>query len=213
VESADLKAWIKPLPDRPLAFATVNAGRPFDVTLVPFYKLFGKRYALYWHLYSEKEWGEEEAKRKEREATEAVRQKELLRRAVDSVEIGDEVSEKEHNLGQLRSESGYHLGKAWRQAARAGWFSYDLKVLPDKPMILMATYWGSDVGRTFDVLVDGTKIATQTVNVNRPGDFFDVEYRIPEELIRGKNRVTVKFQAPPDGIAGGLYGLAVLRER
>ena len=63
VESADLKAWIKPLPGRPLAFATVNAGRPFDVTLAPFYKLFGKRYALYWHLYSEKEWAEEEAKR------------------------------------------------------------------------------------------------------------------------------------------------------
>jgi hypothetical protein len=180
---------------------------------VPFYRLFGKRYALYWHLYSEKEWSEEEAKREEREATEAARQKELFRRAVDSVGIGDEVSEREHNLKGHRSESGYHLGKAWRQAVRAGWFSYELSVLPDKPMILAATYWGSDLGRTFDILVDETRIATQTVNVNKPGDFFDVEYRIPGELARGKNKVTVKFQAPADGIAGGLYGLAVLRER
>lgn len=213
VESTDLKAWIKPLPGRPLSFVTFKAGRPFDVALVPFYRLFGKRYALYWHLYSEKEWGEEEAKAREREAAEAARQRELLRRAVDSIEIGDEVSEKEHKLEQQRSESGYHLGKAWRHAVRAGWFSYELKVLSDQPMILMATYWGSDVGRTFDILVDETKIATQTVNVNKPGDFFDVEYRIPGELTRGKNRVTVRFKAPPDGIAGGVFGLAVLRER
>ena len=61
--------------------------------------------------------------------------------------------------------------------------------------------------------MDETKIATQTVNLNKPGDFFAVEYRIPGELARGKNKVTVKFQAPPDGIAGGLCGLAVLKER
>jgi hypothetical protein len=84
-------------------------------------------------------------------------------------------------------------------------------VLQDKPMVLMCTYWGSDVGRTFDILVDGTKIATQVVNVNRPGDFFDVAYKIPPELTRGKTKVTVKFQSYPDGIAGRLFGLVILK--
>ena len=80
-------------------------------------------------------------------------------------------------------------------------------------MVLLSTYWGSDTGRTFDILAEGTKIATQTVNVNFPGDFFDVEYKIPRELTRGKKTVTVRYQASPEGAAGGLYGLVMLKER
>jgi DUF1680 family protein len=209
----DLEAWIQPAAGQPLTFKTVKAGRPDDVTLVPFYRLFGKRYAFYWRFYTEAEWKDFEAKRKVREAEEVAKQKVLAARTVDSVAIGDEKSEKEHNLQSDRSEFGYHLQRTWRHATRRGWFSYEVKVLQDKPMVLMCTYWGSDVGRTFDILVDGTKIATQVVNVNRPGDFFDVEYKIAPELTRGKNAVTVKFQSYPDGIAGGVFGLVMLQER
>jgi uncharacterized protein len=207
----NLEDWIQPAAGEPLTFRTDKAGRPGDVTLVPFYRLFGKRYALYGRFYTEAEWKEFEAKRKVREAEETAKQKALLERTVDSVAIGDEKSETEHKLQSDRSEFGYHLQRSWRHATRSGWFSYDMKVLQDKPMVLMCTYWGSDVGRTFDILVDGTKIATQIINVNRPGDFFDVAYEIPSELTRGKNKVTVKFQSYPDGIAGGLFGLMILK--
>jgi len=46
----DLDSWIKPVPGRTLAFRTVNVGRPNDVTLVPYHRLFGQRYAIYWRL-------------------------------------------------------------------------------------------------------------------------------------------------------------------
>jgi DUF1680 family protein len=210
-ETADLSAWIVPVTGRSLTFRTAGAGRPADVTLIPFYKLFDERYAIYWRFYTESEWKDVEIKRRVREAEEAAKQKMLLRRTMDSVAIGDETSEREHGLRSQRSESGYHLQRSWRHAERGGWFSYEMNVSGDLPMTLMCTYWGSDVGRTFDILVDGTRIATQVVNVNRPGDFFDVEYRIPVELTRGKKRVTVKFQSSPDGIAGGLFGLAILK--
>ena len=48
----DLEDWIKPVPGRPLTFRTSSAGRPGDVDLVPFYRLFGKRYAIYWKILS-----------------------------------------------------------------------------------------------------------------------------------------------------------------
>ena len=210
---AALEDWLKPVEGRPLAFRTSGAGRPAEVTLVPFYELFGKRYALYWRLYSEEEWSEVDARRKARAAAAAARQKAIEKRLVDRVEIGSPESEKEHNLQGQKSESGEHMGESWRQAVDGGWFSYDLKVIPGVPLTLLGKYWGSDTGRTFDIVVAGTKIATQTVNVNFPGDFFDVEYRIPVELTRGKEKVSVRFQAPPEGIAGGLYGLVLLRER
>jgi DUF1680 family protein len=46
----DLESWIKPVPGEALAFRTANAGKPRDVTLVPFYRLFGRRYAIYWNF-------------------------------------------------------------------------------------------------------------------------------------------------------------------
>jgi DUF1680 family protein len=209
----NLEDWIKPVAGRSLAFQTVGAGRPDDVALEPYYELFGKRYALYWHLYAEEEWAEVHAKREARAAEEAARKKAVEKRLVDRVAIGEAESEKGHNLQAEKSESGEFRGERFREAFAGGWFSYDLKVLPDKPMVLLGRYWGSDTGRTFDILVEGKKISTQTVNVNFPGDFFDVEYKILLELTRGKEKITVKYQAPSEGAAGGLYGLAMLRER
>ena len=50
VHDDDPKTWIKPVPEKPLTFQTSGAGKPSDVTLVPFYKLFGERYSIYWTI-------------------------------------------------------------------------------------------------------------------------------------------------------------------
>jgi len=52
-----LDTWILParannklVNDKPLTFRTVGAGRPEDVTLSPFYRLFDQRYCVYWRF-------------------------------------------------------------------------------------------------------------------------------------------------------------------
>ena len=55
------------------------------------------------------------------------------------------------------------------------------------------TYWGGDVRmgtseRRFDVLVNGVKIAEQTLENNRPGQFFQVAYPVSPELTRKMRR-------------------------
>ena len=45
----------------------------------------------------------------------------------------------------------------------------------------------------------------------KPGEFFNVEYPIPAELINGKQRVTVRFQAHANNTAGGVFGAAIVR--
>jgi len=49
-----LKSWIKPVRGQPLTFRTTKAGRPKDVKLIPFYKLFGERYGIYWRIRQKK---------------------------------------------------------------------------------------------------------------------------------------------------------------
>ena len=108
------------------------------------------------------------------------------------------------------ARTGQLNGRNWRDAAPGGWFEFRMKVLPDTSVKLWCTYWGSDGGRTFDILIDGRKIATQKLNDNRPGEFFDVVYDIPAELIRDKNSIVVRFAGHQGSIAGGVFGCAVV---
>ncbi len=213
-EQRDPAAWVRPVAGERLTFRTEGVGRPADVTLVPYHRLWGERYAIYWRVVSEPEWQKQEAARKAREAAQAARQAMLDRRTVDVVKIADQVSERDHGLQGEKTGTGTHLRQSWRHAPD-GWFSYRLKVLPDQPTVLFCTYWGSDAGaRSFDILVDGTKIATQSLANNRQGEFFDVEYPIPEKLTRGHEEVTVRFQARAGNIAGGVFGrVFVLKAR
>ena len=78
-------------------------------------------------------------------------------------------------------------------------------------MTLFCTYYGSDGGRTFDVLIEGTRIATQRLNAGAPDVFFDVEYDIPTELTEGKTSVVVRFAGHEGSITGGLYDCRMLK--
>jgi len=48
VRSDDPATWIEPVSGRPLEFRTI--GQAENVTLVPFYRLFDERYAIYWKV-------------------------------------------------------------------------------------------------------------------------------------------------------------------
>ena len=43
------------------------------------------------------------------------------------------------------------------------------------------------------------------------GNFIDVEYPIATKLTRGKDKVTVKFHAHANSVAGGVFGCALLK--
>jgi hypothetical protein len=71
-------------------------------------------------------------------------------------------------------------------------------------------YWGGDTGgREFRLLVDGEELAAQTLDNNRPGEFYEETYPLPERLTQGKQKITLKFPGPP-GEDGG-RGLRLLR--
>jgi hypothetical protein len=88
-----------------------------------------------------------------------------------------------------------------------------MKVDSTAPNELVCTWWGDESGeRNFDILVDGTKIASQKLLHNQPGKFWDATYSIPVELTQGKQKITVKLQAQPGNFAGGLFGCRILRK-
>jgi hypothetical protein len=136
----------------------------------------------------------------------------LAKRRVDEVKLGDRASEFEHQMNSRFSGSGVYLDKSLRDAGNGGFFSYVMKVDPAEPMFLYCTYWGNDTAsRRFNILVNDKVIATQTLNYNDPGRFFDVEYAIPPKLTHGQTNITVVFQGYPFKTVGGIFGLQMLK--
>ena len=199
--------WVKPASE-PATFLTASVGRPRDVQLSPFYRLHHRRYVVYWDLFTAQQWIERESDyRKELE-----RARHLEAMTVDFVQPGEMQPERDHNMRGEQIETGEHLGRKWRHALNGGWISFDLKVLPDQRVSLVVTYWGGETGeRNFAILVDEVKIADQSLRNNKPGQFFDQTYNIPPELTRNKTKITVRFQALPGNMAGGFYGLRIVR--
>jgi DUF1680 family protein len=201
-------AWIKAVEDEPLIWRTSGAGRPRDVQLAPFYTIYDRVYSVYWDLYTEDQW---QAQRAEHEA-EMQRRRELEARTTDLFRIGEMQPERDHNLQGEKTAAAEFGGRKLRHAQDGGWFSFDVAVPSDVPADLIITYWGSETGaRTFDILVNNEKIATQSLNRDKPEKFWDKTYPLPDTLTKGKSKVTVKFQAHPGNYAGGVFGVRVVK--
>jgi hypothetical protein len=193
--------WMEPVSDQPCVFRTQDVGRPHDVTMKPFFRTHDRRYSIFWDLFTEDHW---QAKQAEYQA-ELERRRRMEAATVDYLQPGEMQPERDHNLRGQRTEAGDALGRRWRHAVDGGWFAFTMEVLPDEPMQLACTFWGSDAGgRTFDILIDEEKLVTQTLEHNKPGAFYDEIYAIPTSLTEGKSQVTVTFQAHPGRTAGGL---------
>jgi hypothetical protein len=47
--------------------------------------------------------------------------------------------------------------------------------------------------------------------MDAPEKFWDKTYPLPEGLIAGKEKITVRFAAKPGNYAGGVFGIRVAR--
>ncbi|MCJ2185776.1 glycoside hydrolase family 127 protein [Novosphingobium beihaiensis] len=196
-----LKAFSAIVSDRP-RFQTSGVMRPDDLMFVPFYSQYDRRNAVYFKRFTESGWKQEEAAF----LAEQARQKDIAARSIDVMHLGEMQPERDHNLTSEISYPAAYRGRNGRDARSGGFFEFAMKVKPG-PLVLQTSYWGSERSRVFDILVDGQKIATQRLNADRPGKFFDVDYPLPEALTRGKSSVQVRFEPHDRSSAGPVFGV------
>ena len=201
-----------------LTFETDAIGQPGDqkMTLIPFYDLHHERYTVYWDVLTPEAY--QNFIDEDREKAEALR-----RITVDFVQPGEQQPETDHMIQSANSTMGYFnlADRHWRDARDGGYVSYQLAVDPEKQNQLIVTYNGGDrhqhidgvrFDREFDILIDGIVIATEKIEAPNPGSLIDRTYQIPVDLTKGKDRVEVKFQADQKKIAGGLYGVRMIKQ-
>ena len=201
--------WIKATDAQPVAFRTTGVGREREVDLVPFYRLHRRLYAAYWDLFTPTEW---EARRAAIRAAEE-KQRRLEAATVAFAQPGQMQAERDANL-QGGKTTPVQLQQRYGRRA-ADWFSIDLAVDAGRPLAIVVTYNRDErQARSFDVLVDGVKVGAQAIARRSPQEkegFFDVEYPVPDDVVKGKEKVTVRFQATGGNEVAAVYGVRVIR--
>ena len=200
--------WLKPIAHEPLTFAMKDVGHPTNPVFKPFYKTCNQYYSVYFDFFTPEEW---QSRQQEYEA-EKARQKEIDEITIDNFRIGEMQPERDHNLqSSERSYVDVALGRPGREARRDNYFSFEMNVKEGMNNALLLTYLGDDKDRKFDILVEGKLIATVEWAGGRSSKFYDVEYPIPEELLLGKQKVTVKIEANHGKTAGRVFGCRTIR--
>ena len=206
----NVDGWLKPVAGQPGVFRTANVGLKQDIEFEPFYELPRHRYAIYWDVFTPTEWANKSAAYE----ADAEKEKKLTAATIGFAQPGQmqaerDFAEKDENSAPVQLE-----GRYGRQGN--GWFSYDLPVNPESAAILVVTYSNDARGRKggFDVLVDGTKVGEQTIERRTPEvdvRFFDVQYPLPLDMVKGKQKVTVRFQAKDGEAIPGVFGIRTVR--
>jgi DUF1680 family protein len=210
-----LTEWLQPVADNLGVFRTVGVGRDLEgqareVEFVPFYRLHRRTYSVYWDLDTNESW----TKKIEELKAERARQEKLEAATIAFVPAGDAEKEKPFGLKSEESARDGEVGRVGRRSKK--WFSYELAVDPAKPQALVVTLNSQErAKRTFAILVEGTRVGDGVIERYPPGSptahFYDVTYNIPAELVKDKQKVTVRFQATNGNETATVYGVRIAR--
>jgi DUF1680 family protein len=186
-----------------------------QLVLEPFFRIHDSRYMMYWMALTPAQY------QHVLDSIAAIEKAtlELDIRTIDRVAPGEQQPEVDHKLQSLNSKTGNYQNEFWRDAGACtggsgGFISYNMLTNREINLSLMVRYWGNEsCVRTFDILINGVKLVTENiVGKWNKSAFVNQEYTIPNNLVTGKNSITVRFQAST-GAVGGLFYVRILRNK
>lgn len=210
---ATLAGRLKPVAGKPLNFTApgIKMINSADIVFEPFYKIHDARYMMYWMALSNAGY------RSYLDSIAATEKQKLAlqKRTVDFVAPGEQQPEADHFIESKNSGTGNYLDEFWRDARGEGYFSYRLTTNHETNLSLIVRYWGNENGnRKFDIYIDDNKLVTENTAGKWNGrKFQDVEYEVPDAMIKDKDHIRVKVQALPGNIAGPVYYIRLARKQ
>ncbi|MDR7270711.1 DUF1680 family protein [Pelomonas saccharophila] len=208
-DRADFVRRFRPVPGQPLTFTApglIQGGKGAEnMRLIPFFRLHDSRYMLYWARSTP---AQQSLMRAELAKAEEARLA-LDAQTLDQVAPGEQQPESDHGFKGEGAETGIAPAGRWRHAKQ--WFSYTLNDPQGQARLLRLTLASGDAGRRFDVVVNGRVVAELELAAEAQ-PLYARDLAIPADLAAAANgKLEVRFVAKPGSMAGGLYGLRLLR--
>lgn len=208
-ENRDPNTWLTAVESEKNTFQTTEVAYPRQIKFIPFYSTHDYRYSVYFDIFNNESWHEfQEEYQKKMEA-----KKHLEEVTIDFFQPGEMQPERDHNFESELTVVELLQNKKARMVNRGGQMSFTMKLIPNVPVALAVEYWGGYTGsKTFDILIDGEKIATENISDKKPGYFIDIIYDIPAELIKNKNKIKVSFMPHTGHRAGPVFGVRTIKQ-
>ncbi len=214
--------WLTPISGKPGSYRaagvirTITSPAPIEVEFSPFYSMHRRSYTAYWDLFSDADV----AARAAELTAEREHMRALAAATIAHADPGDRVGEKKFNQQGVETSVIRTDGRSGRRAIQ--WFSYDLPVsgsgLPAVAsakagsLALVATYNGDQRRpRSFDVLVNGMRIGSETQPQSSLSRFYEKEYAIPAALLGDRQTLTVRFEAPNGLEVTPVFGVRLVK--
>jgi hypothetical protein len=139
----------------------------------------------------------------------AVRGESVNPATVDSVTAGDEKGEKNHHQAGDQTETRQFNGHTCRVANTNGWFSWELKILPDAAQELDIEFGGERrrTADTVDIFANEAKIATVRLAGGPRAEY----YPLANATLKGRDAIAVKFQASAGSRIDGVANVSVVK--
>ena len=209
ISDQPLQHWLTPESGKPGWFKTTGVGFAHDIEFAPFYELPRRTYAVYWDVFTPEEWNRRSTEYK----ADQEKEQKLQAATIALAQPGEMQSERDFN--EHGDDSAPILWHGRHGRAGKGWFSLDMPVESARRVDLRVTYGGNARRKsTLDIMIDGKKIgdhAELPLSPEQDSPFVNVDYAIPPELIAGKPRVTVRFQATEGNEIRGVFGVRTVR--
>ncbi len=211
--TAALTGKLTPVAGKRVTFTApkVNIINAVNTVFEPFYKIHDSRYMIYWMTLSATQYRSFLDSMTIIEAEKMA----LEKRTIDAVAPGEQQPEVDHALQKLNSNTGNFKDEFWRDASKEGYFSYNLATGNKTGLQLMVRYWGGERGnRKFDIYIDDEKLVTEDITGKwSQSQFQNMEYAIPDTMVKGKSHIRVKFQALNGSTAGAVYYIRLLTKK
>jgi len=208
-DTRNFASRIKPVPGQPLTFSApglIQGEGAAGLRLIPFFRLHDSRYMLYWPYSTPAALA---ASRVAAAGAESERRA-LDARTIDQVAPGEQQPESDHGYKGEGGDAGIAPAGRWRHAK--SWFSYVLSDPKREAVALRLSFSPQDAGRRFDIEINGQQIAAVTLEPHSGQQVYTRDFAVPPALVASSNgKLEVRFVAREGSIAGGLYGLRLLR--
>jgi uncharacterized protein len=141
---------------------------------------------------------------------ERARVRRLEAATIAFVAPGDTAADRAHNQQGEATSVVRTDGRPGRRSSK--WFAYDLPLTGGSPAALVVTYNRDNRrARSFEILVDGARLAEEQIRFDSESRFYDREYALPAALVAGKTQLTIRFQATGGNEIAPVYGLRLIR--
>lgn len=184
-----------------LEFTLRNTEEDEHLVFTPHYRQYKERYGIYWNLVKPN------SPELQKHLLQTMEKEKLERDTVDSIPVGNDQYELEHNIRGELTEVDVYNDYRFRLVQKDGWLSYEVKVAPEKKNVLILKYHSRLFGEGIKIYADNVLLAEEVIKPIEPFGLFSKSYPIPLDLTSGKKKIALTFKVHDHKECGRIFDI------